>query len=377
MNFPRISFGIIVLNGEPFTRYCIRSIYPFAHEIIVVEGGHEGARAVTTADGHSIDGTLESLLRFKREEDPENKIQIITNKGHWPQKDEMGHDRTPQSRAYAERVTGDYLWQVDIDEFYHPEDMRLVIQMLRDDPEISVVSFWVHTFWGSLQYAVDGWKQRRGDEFIRLFKWGDGYRYITHEPPTVQDNKGIDLRSYKYVSGEEMKCRGIKMFHYAHLFPRQVLQKAQVYHKEKPDLYADILSWTRNNYFQIKDPYHIERHFWFPSWLVRFKAVHPPESQKMMDDIVCGRVKEDLRKTEDVEQLLRSKSYFLGQQVHKLFDYLDRFYHWVILKHHVTRHVLRLGLERMMPREYRKYYRITEITALDKVLFEPLKRFYS
>ena len=38
---PRISFGIIVFNGEPFTRYCLRALYPFAHEIIVVEGGHE------------------------------------------------------------------------------------------------------------------------------------------------------------------------------------------------------------------------------------------------------------------------------------------------------------------------------------------------
>ena len=39
---PRVTFGIIVLNGEPFTRYCLRSLYPFAHQIIVVEGGHHG-----------------------------------------------------------------------------------------------------------------------------------------------------------------------------------------------------------------------------------------------------------------------------------------------------------------------------------------------
>ena len=37
--WPRVTFGIIVLNGEPFTRYCLRSLYPFAHQIIVVEGG--------------------------------------------------------------------------------------------------------------------------------------------------------------------------------------------------------------------------------------------------------------------------------------------------------------------------------------------------
>ena len=28
---PKVTFGIIVLNGEPFVRYCLRSLYPFAH----------------------------------------------------------------------------------------------------------------------------------------------------------------------------------------------------------------------------------------------------------------------------------------------------------------------------------------------------------
>mgnify|MGYP006932098584 CR=1 FL=1 len=51
--FPKITFGIIVLNGEPFTRYCIRALYPHAHQIIVVEGALEKARSIATPDGHS------------------------------------------------------------------------------------------------------------------------------------------------------------------------------------------------------------------------------------------------------------------------------------------------------------------------------------
>ena len=131
---PRVTFGIMVLNGQPFTRYCLRSLYPYAHEIIVVEGGHEDARAVTTPDGHSIDGTLEVLRRFKEEEDPQDKVQIVTRDGFWPKTDEYGNHRTHQSRAYAERATGDYLWQVDIDEFYLPRDMARVLDMLARDP---------------------------------------------------------------------------------------------------------------------------------------------------------------------------------------------------------------------------------------------------
>jgi hypothetical protein len=41
---PRITFGMIVLNGEPFMRYNLQAIYPFAHQIIVVEGAVEGRR---------------------------------------------------------------------------------------------------------------------------------------------------------------------------------------------------------------------------------------------------------------------------------------------------------------------------------------------
>jgi len=178
-NYPKITFGIIVLNGEPFTRYCLRSLYPFAYEIIVVEGGHEDSRAVCTADGHSVDGTLEALYKFKEEEDKQNKVQIITKEGFWPKTDELGRHRTPQSRAYAERATGDFLWQVDIDEFYKEEDMKYIIDMLKSNRTITAVTFPTRNFWGDTIYKIDGWKLRRGSVYFhRLFKWGKGYKYI-------------------------------------------------------------------------------------------------------------------------------------------------------------------------------------------------------
>ena len=136
LDLPRVTFGIIVLNGEPFTRYCLRSLYPYAHQIVVVEGGHEDAKAVTTPDGHSTDGTLEALARFKAEEDPLGKVEIVTRNDSRPKTDEAGRHRTHQSRAYAQRATGDYLWQVDIDEFYLPSQMESVLRMVAHDPTI-------------------------------------------------------------------------------------------------------------------------------------------------------------------------------------------------------------------------------------------------
>ena len=206
INLPRISFGIIVLNGEPFTRYCLRSIYPFAHEIIVVEGGHEDAKSVCTIDGHSIDGTLEALYKFKEEEDPEDKLTIVTRNGFWPHKDELGRSRTPQCRAYAERATGDYLWQIDIDEFYRKEDMLKIMKLLNNDPSITAISFKQKSFWGSIDYISESYALLRNKGgWNRIFKWDTGYKYITHEPPTVVDEKGVDLHQKHWIRGEKMK----------------------------------------------------------------------------------------------------------------------------------------------------------------------------
>src|SRR5688572_24531949 len=188
-SLPRVSFGMIVLNGEPFTRYSLRALYPFAHEIIVVEGAVPAAAGIATPDGHSRDGTLEALARFKAGEDPDDKLRIVTREGFWAEKDEM-------SQAYAERGTGDYLWQVDVDEFYRPDAMRAVLNLLCDEPGSTAVAFPMLTFWGAPRYVADGWYLRQGaSEYHRLFKWGQGYNYVTHRAPTVIGAQGRDLRS--------------------------------------------------------------------------------------------------------------------------------------------------------------------------------------
>jgi len=323
---PRISFGIIVLNGEPFTRYCLRSLYPFAHEIIVVEGGHEDARAVTTPDGHSIDGTLETLRRFVSEEDPEKKVRLVTRDGFWPTRDEVGHVRTAQSRAYAELATGDYLWQVDIDEFYRPRDMRVVMDILRSQPSPTEISFRPLNFFGDINYLVDGWFFMRSpcDVVHRVFEWGPGHQYVTHQPPQVQDAFGRDLASIRPITADRLAARGIYLFHYCHLFPWQVRQKAIIYQNEWPEELGLTVQWAAQSYFRLDRPYHVERHYELASWLERYGGDHPPEVLRMMDDARSGRVSVELRETQDIERLLGRWWYPLGGRVLRALDPVDR-----------------------------------------------------
>jgi glycosyltransferase involved in cell wall biosynthesis len=322
---PRVSFGIIVLNGEPFVRYCLRALYPYAHEIIVVEGGHEDARAVMTADGHSIDGTLEALAEFQEGEDPEGKVTIVTRDGPWPKLDELGRCRTAQSRAYAERATGDYLWQVDIDEFYQPEAMSRVLDLLQKRPEVTAVSFQQRTFWGSTEYWADSWALRRGaGEYHRLFKWGPGFKYLTHEPPTVLDAAGTDSREVVWVRGDEMLKIGVELYHYSLLLPSQVQQKCRVYAEEKPEACSRILEWADASYTRLERPYRVHNLYEFPSWLRRYRGTHPPQIVQMMRDIETGAIAECLRDMSDADQLVHSLRYGIGWRCRRAGDYPDR-----------------------------------------------------
>ena len=314
LDLPKVTFGIIVLNGEPFTRYCLRALYPFAHEIIVVEGACMAAAGVATPDGHSSDGTLKTLHQFQAEEDPEKKMQIITRDGFWSEKDEM-------SQAYSLRATGDYLWQVDIDEFYKPEDMRRVLEMLSHAPRITAVSFEQITFWGGFDYIVDGWYLRRGAKiFHRLFKWGEGYQYVTHRPPTVFDPEGRDLRTVNWLTGKELARRGILLYHYALLFPKQVSEKCEYYGNAPWARRDRAEKWASDVFMNLENPYRVHNVYDYPSWLLRFTGAHPPQINAMREQIRAGQIEIVLRSVDDIESMLTSLPYRIGRFALKVLN---------------------------------------------------------
>jgi hypothetical protein len=319
-SLPRVTFGIIVLNGEPFTRYCLRALYPFAHQIIVVEGAVRAAAETATADGHSTDGTLESLYRFKAEEDTQDKLQIVTRDRFWSEKDE-------QSRAYAARANGEYLWQVDIDEFYQPADMLAVLQTLRNDPEISGSSFKQITFWGGFDYITDGWYLQRGAAlYSRLFRWQTGHRYITHRPPTVFDRAGKDLRQLRWLDGNVLASRGIFLYHYSLVFPKQVIEKCNYYSVAEWANHARASKeWAEHSFLRLQTPFHVHNVYSYPSWLERFSGKHPPIVEELISDIQAGRVEIGLRQNRDVEELLRSLKYRLGRWMLRAVGVADKY----------------------------------------------------
>lgn len=312
--FPRITFGIIVLNGEPFTRYCLRALYPYAHQIVVVEGAVKGAASIATPAGHSRDGTLEELWRFKREEDPQDKLVIVVNEGFWPEKDEM-------CRAYLTHASGDYLWHVDIDEFYLPRDMDFILSMLRDEPDIGQVSFMHYAFWGRPEIqAVSTYIMRpQGGEFPRLFRIGPGYGIPTHRPMTVYDDNGIDVRLTKWIRGQQLQTLGIMLYHYTLLFPQQVRDKIAYYSTWALERCSQLQDWMNRNYFGLENPFNLYTVNDHPGWLEPYEGVHPPQIEAMMTDITAGRLDVELHHLHRVRALIRDPQY--RRKITRLKDY--------------------------------------------------------
>jgi len=332
IKFPQITFGMIVLNGEPFLRYNLRSLYSFAHQIIVVEGAAPGAAYIATDDGHSTDGTLETLHDFRAHDDPEDKVTIITAEdvghpdGFWP------GEKHEQSQAYAKQATGDFLWQVDVDEFYKPEDIRQIVQMLHDDPGITAASFKMITFWGGFDYITDGWYLRRGAEiYHRLFRWGEGYEYVTHRPPTVKNPQGQNVRNLHWVSGQELAKTGIVLYHYSLLFPNQVLEKCRYYQRVEWVTRNKAEAWVNDCYLKLGNPYRVHNVYDFPSWLDRYEGIHPPEIEALKNDISAGKIQITPRLVDDIEAILGSWRYTLGRTFLKLLIPFDRFWHNFLL----------------------------------------------
>ncbi len=344
----KITFGIIVLNGEPLIKYQLRTLYPYAHQIIVVEGASHLAKDSATADGHSTDSTREILRRFKSEEDPGNKVILVTaeDEGHasgfWPgEKDE-------QSRAYARRATGDILWQVDVDEFYRPEHIEKIIHLLETRPEVRQINLrWIN-FWGSVHYTVESFAVEQhylglGGGVPRIFRWGEDYYYKTHRPPTVLDAEGHDLKEGMLPAGE-LDSLGVRIHHYSTIFPHIVEAKTH-YHERQRWTATKERGWYAANFRRIRRPFRVHHLTREISWLERFEGEHPPEILRMISDLKAQNATAGVEPRDEIEALLQSKRYQAGIQRFKSWSNL-----WI--KPRKNTRFLRRSLESLLENYY-------------------------
>ncbi|UCC96701.1 MAG: glycosyltransferase [Phycisphaerales bacterium] len=271
---PRFSFVMIVLNGMPFIEYSLKSVYAFAHEIVVVEGAVEQCMFAANPDGSSTDGTVEFLKSFP---DPQNKIKLI--QGRWPEKCDM------QNEALR-YVTGDYVWLIDSDEIYKKQDLERVKTLVQSDPFITQINFNGDNFWKGLDYIfVSPRFFESAAHWRRVFKFVRGAKFTTHRPPAmVWPGSELTTEQMQLLDGHTTRQMGIIPCHYSYVLDRQVRQKIELYDRygwskdwniDLHEWYTEcFLKWTPENREQIEARYPI----WTgdaASHTLPFEGTHP------------------------------------------------------------------------------------------------------
>jgi len=261
-----MSYLIIVLNGKPFIDYNLKSIYPFAKEIIIVEGSIPSFEDFANHDGSSKDGTIRAIKKYP---DPENKIKLI--QGKW-------HSKVQMQNEGLKQVTGSYVWFVDVDEFYKQNDIRRVFKILTENPSIDQVWFKaVHFFKGLDYYMFHPTLLKKVWLVRRIFKCFPGIRLRSHRPPKAN----LKLKPNLWKIGKVWTPKNILLYHYGYLYDSQVRAKLKI-HKDKffnsihPDEWYEnlFIKWNPSNRRLLEKKY--------PVWILKknsktkkFEGVHP------------------------------------------------------------------------------------------------------
>jgi glycosyltransferase involved in cell wall biosynthesis/ADP-heptose:LPS heptosyltransferase len=253
---PKFSFVMIVLNGMPSIEYSLRSIYDFAHEIIIVEGAVENCMFAANPDGSSNDGTVEFIRAFS---DPQNKIKLI--QGKWPEKCEM------QNEA-LKYVSGNYIWLIDSDEVYKSEDLGKIKQILQNDSSITQVNFIPDNFWKGFDYIFVSQKFFQTEcHYRRVFKYTPGATFTTHRPPTmVWPGNTATTEQMNLLDGFKTRNTGIILYHYSYVWEKQVQQKIQLYNR---------YGWGKQWQLDLSKWYNECYHKWAPWNRDEIEAKYP------------------------------------------------------------------------------------------------------
>ena len=212
----KIAFGMIVLNGNYVLEECIKSVYPYANQILIAEGPVTYWQQQGLSK--STDGTIEVLNSIP---DPENKIQIVSS-----QYQEKDHQCNTYMKLLDE--DNDYIWNLDCDEIFKSRDIETIMEVL-EEFKITSVGFRSRSFYGGFDNVLGGFEE--GAEFMRIRKVYPGSYWATHRTPTIAHTIPIHERlPERHLDHNTLDEKlGVRMYHYSYVFPQQVKQKVSYY----------------------------------------------------------------------------------------------------------------------------------------------------
>lgn len=226
----KVSYAMNVLNGEPFIKFQLQSIYDYAHEIIIIEGAYKKFSYATNGF-RSKDNTVPIIENFP---DPQNKIKLI-------KKDEFYEDRKEMCNEFMKYITGDILWQIDVDEFYDKSTHKYVRQIFLDDNLLDQVSFKFYDYYKTFDWIINGYPEQHKD-VVRVNRIIKGMRWANQRPPTLELNNKIIIPRKK-ISGIEMEKNNHYMHNLTMIFDSQVKDKFIYYNIKSRGMFSGNSQW--------------------------------------------------------------------------------------------------------------------------------------
>lgn len=272
----RISYALNVLNGEPFIWYQLNSIYGHAHEIIIVEGAYKKF-AHAAKDYRSTDNTVNIIKTYP---DPQKKIKFIM-------RDYYYDDRVGMCSEFMVDLTGDVLWQVDVDEFYCNETHRYVKDLFESDEELDQIAFNFVDYYAGFDWVIEGYDEALLD-VIRVNRIYPGMLWSSQRPPTLELN-GKKLIPRKKIYGKEMLFAGHLMHNATMLFDAQVRDKFKYYANMWPKSVTGSKDWLEASWEKFEIKFCVSGMLNTLTYLVPRTAALPEGLEEMEVDISRGK----------------------------------------------------------------------------------------
>ncbi|WP_139377524.1 glycosyltransferase family A protein [Daejeonella lutea] len=267
-----------VLNGEPFIDYQLRSIYKHAHEIIIVEGAYKKF-AFATNNGRSQDTTLSSIRSFP---DPDRKIKLIVKDGFY-------EDRMEMCNEFMHHITGDVVWQIDADEFYHDHTHIYIKELFAADADLDTVSFNFIDVFGSLKLQTSGLEGTGLQDVKRVHRFAKGDIWINQRPPVLGNELGQIKPINKVIQGDELERSGHLMFNLTMLFEKQIQDKFLYY--QAKEFTGPMYDWFDKSIRTFRDKFNMLNFAGHLTYLTVIKSKLPDICIQIQQDCIDKNTK--------------------------------------------------------------------------------------
>lgn len=258
------------ISGYTQTRNCIEQNYPWEESISSLLGFCD---EVVIVDGGSTDGTWERLQELQKIDARIKPFQHIRD---WNDK-RFALFNGQQKAVARERCTGDFLWQVDIDEVVHEEDYDKIKLLVASFPaEADVLALPVIEFWGDeskTRVDVNPWKWRLSRNNPR----------ITHGVP--KDHRRFDSEGTMYSAGSDgddyIWKDTLERVPFATFYQNEVEGARQGAMQGNPQALEAYVNWFNQmstkvpgvyhySWYDLERKIHTYKNFWSKHWTSLF-----------------------------------------------------------------------------------------------------------